>query len=89
MNFPVSRRVNYYVDHINDHKRIFSYKSCENKNDFDTDFTTRTLDRGWTPENIKCILILHPKKVEELNHNYVKDNKQVDENGKFKFYFWK
>ena len=87
-------RIFFSLHYEDEPERIFSYKSCENKknkNDFDTDFTTRTLDRGWTPENIKCVLILHPEKAQEfaeLSHIYVGDDMQIDENGNFKLFYW-
>ena len=89
-------RRNLYIEDIditypNSNLRIFSYKSCKNENDFDTDFTTKTFDREWRLENIKCVLILHPKiaqKFEELHHMFVEEEKQIDENRKLKFHYW-
>ena len=58
-----------------------------------SDFKTETLDRGWTEENIRWVLILHPTKAEsfeELSHCYTGNNDQKDcWNGRFNYSIWK
>ena len=54
-------------------------------------FESRTLERGWTKENIKIVLILHPKnpsKFLEMNPCY-SGKDQTDENGKRNYHYWK
>ena len=61
---------------------------------FNVGFETKTLDQGWTNENIKMVLQIHPKNPQqfyELNHN-MEDHvgfKQKDADGKLLYHCWK
>ena len=56
-------------------------------------FETKTLDQGWTNENIKMVLLLHPKNPQqfyELNYK-MEDHvrfKQKDADGKLLYHYW-
>ena len=55
-------------------------------------FETKTLDRGWTNENIKMVFVLHPKdpqKFYELNYMQEHDKNQVDADGKLIYHRWR
>ena len=55
-------------------------------------FQTKTLDRGWTNENIKMVFVLNPKdpqKFYELKYMEKYNKDQVDADGKLIYHRWK
>ena len=68
-----------------DARQIVTYRSYRTDSTLvNIGFSTKTLERGWTSENIKIVLVLHPKdpqKFYELKYvqNYKED--QVDADG--------
>ena len=56
-------------------------------------FESKTLDQGWTNENIKMVLCLHPKNPQHFYElNYKMENnvgfKQKDADGKLLYHYW-
>ena len=60
---------------------------------FGKGFESKTLDQGWTNENIKMVLCLHPKNPQQFYElNYKMENhvgfKQKNADGKLLYHYW-
>ena len=60
---------------------------------YNVGFETKTLDQGWTKENIKMVLVLHPRSpplFSELNFKLENQvgHKQKDADGKLLYHYW-